>query len=114
MAQTVNVIGYGPITFPDGMSREQMAEALKKLPPLPGTAAPAVPAAPQTVMEKLSASPVGGVVRGLRDVAEGTAQFAARGAALETSESVISDAGFCGTPLMTFTTPVPPTDGIVV
>jgi len=80
MAQTVNVIGYGPITFPDGMSREQMAEALKKLPPLPGTAAPAAPAAPQTVMEKLAASPVGGVVRGLRDVAEGTAQFAARGA----------------------------------
>jgi hypothetical protein len=31
-------------------------------------------------MEKLAASPVGGVVRGLRDVAEGTAQFAARGA----------------------------------
>ena len=80
MPQTVNVIGYGPITFPDGMSREQMAEALKKLPPLPGTAAPAAPAAPQTVMEKLAASPVGGVVRGLRDVAEGTAQFAARGA----------------------------------
>jgi len=80
MAQTVNVIGYGPITFPDGMSREQMAEALKKLPPLPGTAAPATPAAPQTVMDKLAASPVGGVVRGLRDVAEGTAQFAARGA----------------------------------
>jgi hypothetical protein len=80
MAQTVNVIGYGPITFPDGMSREQMAEALKKLPPLPGTAAPEVPAAPQTVMDKLAASPVGGVVRGLRDVAEGTAQFAARGA----------------------------------
>lgn len=80
MAQTVNVIGYGPITFPDGMSREQMAEALKKLPPLPGTAAPAAQPAPQTVMEKLAASPVGGVVRGLRDVAEGTAQFAARGA----------------------------------
>ena len=80
MAQTVNVIGYGPITFPDGMSREQMAEALKKLPPLPGTAAPTAPPAPQTVMEKLAASPVGGVVRGLRDVAEGTAQFAARGA----------------------------------
>lgn len=80
MPQTVNVIGYGPITFPDGMSREQMAEALKKLPPLPGTPAPVSPAAPQTVMDKLSASPVGGVVRGLRDVAEGTAQFAARGA----------------------------------
>ena len=80
MAQTVNVIGYGPITFPDGMSREQIAEALKKLPPLPGAGTPATPAAPQTVMEKLAASPVGGVVRGLRDVAEGTAQLVGRGA----------------------------------
>ena len=64
MAQTVNVIGYGPITFPDGMSREQIAEALKKLPPLPGAGTPATPAAPQTVMDKLASSPVGGVVRG--------------------------------------------------
>ena len=80
MAQTVNVIGYGPITFPDGMSREQIAEALKKLPPLPGAGTPATPAAPQTVMEKLAASPVGGVVRGLRDVAEGTVQLVGRGA----------------------------------
>lgn len=80
MAQTVNVIGYGPITFPDGMSREQIAEALKKLPPLPGAGTPATPAAPQTVMEKLASSPVGGVVRGLRDVAEGTVQLVGRGA----------------------------------
>lgn len=35
MPQVVNVIGYGPITFPDGMSKEEMAAALKKLPPLP-------------------------------------------------------------------------------
>lgn len=80
MAQTVNVIGYGPITFPDGMSREQIAEALKKLPPLPGAGTPATPAAPQTVMDKLASSPVGGVVRGLRDVAEGTVQLVGRGA----------------------------------
>lgn len=80
MAQTVNVIGYGPITFPDGMSREQIAEALKKLPPLPGAGTPATPAAPQTVMNKLASSPVGGVVRGLRDVAEGTVQLVGRGA----------------------------------
>ena len=80
MAQTVNVIGYGPITFPDGMSREQIAEALKKLPPLPGAGTPATPAAPQAVMDKLASSPVGGVVRGLRDVAEGTVQLVGRGA----------------------------------
>ena len=35
MPQVVNVIGYGPVTFPDGMSKEEMAMALRKLPPLP-------------------------------------------------------------------------------
>lgn len=33
MAQVVDVIGYGPVEFPDGMSKEEMAAALKKLPP---------------------------------------------------------------------------------
>lgn len=42
MPQVVNVIGYGPVTFPDGMSKEEMAMALRKLPPLP-QAAPAPP-----------------------------------------------------------------------
>lgn len=32
MAQTVDVIGYGPVTFPDGMSKDDMAAALKQLP----------------------------------------------------------------------------------
>ena len=32
MPQTVNVIGYGPVTFPDGMSKDDMAAALKQLP----------------------------------------------------------------------------------
>jgi hypothetical protein len=38
MPQVVNVIGYGPVTFPDGMSKEEMAMALRKLPPLPQAA----------------------------------------------------------------------------
>ena len=46
MPQVVNVIGYGPITFPDGMSKEEMAAALKKLPPMPQAAPEAAPAAP--------------------------------------------------------------------
>jgi hypothetical protein len=33
MAQVIDVIGYGPVEFPDGMSKEEMAAALKKLPP---------------------------------------------------------------------------------
>jgi hypothetical protein len=43
MPQTVNVIGYGPVTFPDGMSKEEMAAALRKLPPIPQAAIEAEP-----------------------------------------------------------------------
>lgn len=32
MAQIIEVVGFGPVEFPDGMSREQMEVALKKLP----------------------------------------------------------------------------------
>lgn len=32
MPQIVEIVGIGPVEFPDGMSKEQMAEALKKLP----------------------------------------------------------------------------------
>lgn len=81
MPQVVNVLGYGPITFPDGMSKEEIAAALKNLPPVSAAPAPApVPVKPQTVGEKIMSSPVGGALRGLQDVAEGTAQIAARGA----------------------------------
>jgi hypothetical protein len=80
MPQVVNVLGYGPITFPDGMSREDIAAALKKLPP-PTQAAPApvLPVEPKTVGEKLAASPVGGFVRGMMDIPEAGAQLLTRG-----------------------------------
>jgi hypothetical protein len=35
MAQIIDVKGYGPVEFPDGMSQEDMFAALQKLPPLP-------------------------------------------------------------------------------
>lgn len=38
MAQVIDVIGYGPVEFPDGMSKEDMAVALRKLPPPPSSA----------------------------------------------------------------------------
>lgn len=49
MPQVVEVVGYGKVEFPDGMSREAMAEALKSLPPKPeaSAAAPAAPARPR-------------------------------------------------------------------
>jgi hypothetical protein len=46
MPQTVNVIGYGPVTFPDGMSKEEMAAALRKLPPIPQAEIEAEPQGP--------------------------------------------------------------------
>jgi hypothetical protein len=46
MPQTVNVIGYGPVTFPDGMSKDEMAAALRKLPPIPQAAIEAEPQGP--------------------------------------------------------------------
>lgn len=59
MPQTVNVIGYGPVTFPDGMSKDDMAAALKQLPAkkeqttvMPEQATPTTPlpaSAPQSV-----------------------------------------------------------------
>jgi len=39
MAQIVEIIGVGPVEFPDGMSKDEMAAALKKL-PKPTTAQP--------------------------------------------------------------------------
>lgn len=78
MPQIVNVLGYGPITFPDGMSKEEIATALKKLPP------PTVPTQPvniqqKTVGEKIVSSPVGGFIRGLMDIPEAGAQLVTRG-----------------------------------
>lgn len=35
MAKIIDVIGYGPVEFPDGMSQEDMLAALQKLPPRP-------------------------------------------------------------------------------
>lgn len=79
MPQVVNVLGYGPITFPDGMSKDEIATALKKLPPISTDQAPIAPVTQKTVGEQIMSSPVGGALRGLRDVAEGTVQLAGRG-----------------------------------
>jgi hypothetical protein len=79
MPQVVNVLGYGPITFPDGMSRDDIAAALKKLPPVAAAQAPVAPVVPQTVGEKIMSSPVGGALRGMMDIPEAGAQLLTRG-----------------------------------
>lgn len=43
MPQIVEVVGVGPVEFPDGMSKEDMAAALSKLPQSQTSAAPAKP-----------------------------------------------------------------------
>ena len=81
MPQVVNVLGYGPVTFPDGMSKEDIAEALKQLPPVAAQQppAPVLPVQPTTVGGKLATSPVGGFVRGMMDIPEAGAQLLTRG-----------------------------------
>jgi hypothetical protein len=63
------------------MSKEDIAEALKQLPPVAAQQppAPVAPAQPTTVMGKLAASPVGGFVRGMMDIPEAGAQLITRG-----------------------------------
>jgi len=58
MTQTVIVIGYGPVDFPDGMTKEEMAEALKKLPPKPASELPPPPEDEATALPEVSSLPV--------------------------------------------------------
>ena len=78
----VQVPNIGPVLFPDTMTDEQIIKAIQNLSGKSTSAAqaPVAPVVPQTVGEKIMSSPVGGALRGLRDVAEGTVQLAARGA----------------------------------
>ena len=72
MPQIVEVLGVGPVSFPDGMSREDIAAALKQLP------APAAAPKPKTDRTPLRDSWLGGVLRGLRDPIDEGALLATR------------------------------------
>lgn len=76
MTQIVNVLGVGEVGFPDGMSKEEIAAALKKL---PMTAPAPTGKAPESFESKILNSPVGGVIRGLRDIPDAGAQLLTRG-----------------------------------
>jgi nucleotide-binding universal stress UspA family protein len=58
MAQVVIVEGYGPVEFPDGMSKDDMAKALKKLPPKPASELPPPAEDEATALPEVSAAPV--------------------------------------------------------
>lgn len=79
----VQVPNIGPVAFPATMTDDQIIQAIKNLQgtPQPATAQPAAaqPAAPKTVTERVMASPVGGVIRGVMDIPEAGAQLLTRG-----------------------------------
>jgi hypothetical protein len=52
MAQIVEIVGVGPVEFPDGMSKDDMAAALQKLPQAQQSAPQAVPAKPETAYDR--------------------------------------------------------------
>lgn len=75
MVQKVTIPEIGVVEFADGMKPEDIAAAIKLI--TTGGAAPA-PKAPQTPTQKLLNSPVGGVIRGLRDLPDAGAQLLTR------------------------------------
>lgn len=68
----IQVPNIGPVVFPDTLTDEQIIQAIKNLKGQPE------PAKPKTVAEKIVASPVGGVIRGLMDIPEAGAQLVTR------------------------------------
>lgn len=79
MVQKVTIPEVGVVEFADSMKPEDIAAAIKLI--TTGGAAPvaAAPKTPQTPTEKLLNSPVGGVIRGLRDLPDAGAQLITRG-----------------------------------
>lgn len=75
MVQKVTVPNVGVVEFSDSMNSEDITAAIKLM---LGGAAPA-PKTPQTPTQKILNSPVGGVIRGLRDLPDAGAQLLTRG-----------------------------------
>lgn len=79
----VEIPNIGPVSFPESMTDEQIIKAIQALQvPAAAPVAP-VPApagkAPESFGTKLMDSPVGGFVRGLRDIPDAGAQLLTRG-----------------------------------
>lgn len=73
MVQKVTIPDVGVVEFPDSMSPQEIVKALQSIQGMP------TPRQPKTVTEKVLASPVGGVIRGLRDIPDAGAQLLTRG-----------------------------------
>ena len=78
----VEIPNIGPVSFPESMTDEQIIKAIQSL-QAPAAAPIAAPApmgkAPESFGTKLMDSPVGGFVRGLRDIPDAGAQLLTRG-----------------------------------
>ena len=83
----VQIPNIGPVKFPDTMSDDDILKAIGTLLQDPATSAlasapvpaPAIQRQPQTVTQKVLNSPVGGFIRGLRDIPDAGAQLLTRG-----------------------------------
>jgi hypothetical protein len=77
----VQIPNIGPVSFPESMTDEQIIKAIQSL--QAPAAAPVAPAptgkAPESFETKMMNSPVGGFVRGLRDIPDAGAQLITRG-----------------------------------
>jgi hypothetical protein len=77
----VEIPNIGPVSFPESMTDEQIIKAIQSL--QAPAAAPVAPApmgkAPESFETKMMNSPVGGFVRGLRDIPDAGAQLLTRG-----------------------------------
>ena len=77
----VEIPNIGPVSFPESMTDEQIIKAIQSLQAPAATPVAPAPAgkAPESFGTKLMASPVGGFVRGLRDIPDAGAQLLTRG-----------------------------------
>lgn len=76
----VEIPNIGPVAFPEGMSDAEIIKVIQSLQAQAPAAAPTPqPRAPESFGSKILNSPVGGVVRGLRDLPDAGAQLLTRG-----------------------------------
>jgi hypothetical protein len=76
----VDIPNIGKVSFPEGMTDADIIKAIQSL-QMPASAAPvsAAPKTPESFQTKVLNSPIGGVIRGLRDIPDAGAQLLTRG-----------------------------------
>jgi choline dehydrogenase-like flavoprotein len=76
----VEIPNIGPVSFPESMTNEQIIKAIQSLQaPAAAPAPKPTGKAPESFESKVMNSPVGGFIRGLRDIPDAGAQLLTRG-----------------------------------